>query len=267
MGVLNVTPDSFSDGGAHVSSEAAIEQGLALAEAGADVVDVGGESTRPGASPVDAAEECRRVTPVVAALRERSRAFVSVDTTKAEVAREALDAGADLVNDVSGFAFDPDLARLVAARGVPVVLMHLRGSFATMHRAPDYRDVAGEVAAELQAALARGARAGVARDAVILDPGIGFAKSAAHSLEILRRLPELAALDRPLLVGVSRKSFIGKVLELPVGERLLGTAAAVAASILGGAHLVRVHDVREMAQVARMCDAILEGVALAEARP
>jgi dihydropteroate synthase len=217
---------------------------------------VGGESTRPGAAPVPAARENRRVLPVIAGLRRRGAGPISVDTTKAVVARAALDAGADLVNDVSGFGYDPAMASLVAERGVPAVLMHLRGGFGEMHQAPAYRDVLGEVAAELGQALARAERAGVPRAHTILDPGIGFSKDAAHSLETLRRLDELAALDRPLLVGPSRKSFIGRVLDLPVDERLMGTAAAVACCVLFGAHVVRVHDVAEMVQVVRVCDAI-----------
>jgi dihydropteroate synthase len=257
MGVLNVTPDSFSDGGRHAGSEAAVERGLEMFAEGADIVDVGGESTRPGAARVDAGEECRRVLPVVRGLREQGRGFVSVDTTKAGVARAALDAGADLVNDVSGFAYDPALPRLVAERGVPAVVMHLRGDFEDMHRTPVYGDVMREVVAELGEALRRAEAAGVRRESLVVDPGIGFAKEARHSLEVLRRLPELQALDRPVLSGPSRKSFLGKVLDLPAGERLMGTAAAVAVSVLGGAHIVRVHDVREMAQVARVCDAVL----------
>jgi dihydropteroate synthase len=261
MGVLNVTPDSFSDGGLFASAAAAVEQGRRLFQDGADVVDVGGESTRPGgAARVTAAEEMGRVVPVIRGLRDAGAGFLSVDTTKAEVARAALDAGADMVNDVSGFAFDPGMAELVARRGVPAVLMHLRGDFATMHAPPRYDDVAAEVASELRACLLRARRAGVSERQVILDPGLGFAKDAAHSLELLRRLPELAALDRPLLVGPSRKSFIGRVLDLPVEERLMGTAAAVAACVLGGAHMVRVHDVREMVQVARLCDAVVNAV-------
>lgn len=257
MGVLNVTPDSFSDGGLFFDADAAVARGLALFEAGADLVDVGGESSRPGgAALVDDAEERRRVVPVIEGLRARGAGPVSVDTTKAAVARAALDSGADLVNDVSGFRFDPGLAGLVAERRVPVVLMHLRGNFETMHQEPRYRDVMGEIVAELGQALARGAEAGVRPEQTIVDPGIGFAKDASHSLEALRRLPELSSLDRPVLVGPSRKSFIGKVLDLPVGERLMGTAAAVAASVFGGAHIVRVHDVREMVQVVRMCEAI-----------
>ena len=257
MGVLNVTPDSFSDGGRFLDPETAIAQGLEMFEAGADIVDVGGESTRPGdRQELDPATEIARVAPVIAGLRARGAGPISIDTTKAKVAEAALDAGADVVNDVSAFAFDPALAALVARRGVPAVLMHLRGDFRTMHAPPSYRDVMGEVIAELQTRIEAAEAAGVRRSQLIVDPGIGFAKSAPHSLEALRRLPELAALDRPVLAGPSRKSFIGKVLDRTVGERLMGTAAAVAASVLGGAHLVRVHDVKAMADVARMCDAI-----------
>jgi dihydropteroate synthase len=206
------------------------------------------------------------VLPVIEGLRRQTRAPLSVDTTKLAVARAALDAGADLVNDVSGFGFDPGLAALVAERGVPAILMHLRGDFGGMHRQPRYGDVMGEVVAELGAALGRAQQAGVPRERLIVDPGIGFSKDAGHSLELLARLPELAALDRPILVGPSRKSFIGKLLDLPVGERLMGTAAAVAACVLGGAHAVRVHDVPEMAQVVRLCDAIL-AAGVREAQP
>jgi dihydropteroate synthase len=259
MGVLNLTPDSFSDGGQFRDAEQAVARGLELFGQGADIVDVGGESTRPGgAARVDADEETRRVVPVVEGLRRRGAGSISIDTTKASVARAALDAGADLINDVSGLRFDPEMAPLAAERGVPVVLMHLRGDFDSMHERPRYGDVVGEVTSELREAMGRGARAGVAASSMIVDPGIGFAKEARHSLEVLARLEELAALERPVLVGPSRKSFIGKVLDLPVGERLMGTAAAVAAAVYGGAHIVRVHDVREMAQVTRMCDALVE---------
>ena len=263
MGVLNVTPDSFSDGGRFLEHDAAVHHGLALFEAGADVVDVGGESTRPGgAAAVDDAEERRRVVPVIRALRDRGAGFLSVDTTKADVARAALDAGADIVNDVSGMTFDPEMPSLVAETGVPVVLMHLRGNFTDMHRDPHYEDVVAEIRDELRDRLEETEKAGIDPGQIILDPGLGFAKTPAHSLEVLRRLPELEGLDRPLLVGPSRKKFIGRALagpdgaDAPVGERLMGTAAAVAACILGGAHIVRVHDVREMVQVARVCDAI-----------
>jgi dihydropteroate synthase len=257
MGVLNVTPDSFSDGGRFASTEAAVAHGLALFEAGADIVDVGGESTRPGGTSITPDEEILRVAPVIAGLRQRGVSYLSVDTSKAEVAAAALDAGADLVNDVSGFRFDPGLARLVAAWGVPAVAMHLRGTFASMHERPSYHDVMGEVTAELRESLALAAAAGLPRERVIVDPGLGFAKDKAHSLEALARLGELVTLDRPVLVGPSRKSFLGKVLDLPAGERLFGTAAAVAACVLGGAHIVRVHDVKEMVQVVKVSDAIL----------
>jgi dihydropteroate synthase len=261
MGVLNVTPDSFSDGGALEGVEEAIATGLRLFEEGADWVDVGGESTRPGAARVPEEEEKRRVVPVVEGLRRRGAGPISIDTTKAAVARSALDAGADLVNDVSAFGYDPAMASLVAGCSVPAVLMHLRGAFSEMHRAPAYGDVMGEIVAELGAALARAEAAGVPRERLILDPGIGFSKDAGHSLEALRRLGEMEALDRPVLVGPSRKSFIGKVLDLPVDRRLMGTAAAVAACVLRGAHVVRVHEVREMVEVVRVADAIRDDAA------
>ena len=221
-------------------------------------MDVGGESTRPGdRKALGAEEEIRRVVPLIQALRDRGAGPLSVDTTKAAVAEAALDAGADIVNDVSGFTFDPQLVTVVAERRVPAVVMHLRGDFAAMHREPSYQDVMGEVVAELRQRIGVAEAAGVSRSQLIVDPGVGFAKNAGHSLELLRRLPEMEALDRPVLVGPSRKSFIGKVLDLPVGERLMGTAAAVAACVLAGAHLVRVHDVKAMVEVARMCDAII----------
>jgi len=257
MAVINVTPDSFSDGGRLAGPEAAVERGLALVDEGADWLDVGGESTRPGASRVDPEDEIRRVVPVVEGLRRRTGAPISVDTSRAAVARAALDAGADIVNDVSAFRFDPGMAPLVAERGVPAVLMHMRGSFEDMHRHPAYRDVGAEVAAELREALERATSAGVSRDALIVDPGLGFSKSADHTLEALSRLDALGVLDRPILVGPSRKSFIGRVLDRPVEERIFGTAAAVAAAVLGGAHVVRVHDVQPMVDVARVCDAVI----------
>jgi dihydropteroate synthase len=257
MGVLNVTPDSFSDGGAYANVDAAVQHGREMFAAGADVIDVGGESTRPGhATRVDAETEIRRVVPVVRALRERDQGLVSIDTTKAAVADAALSAGADLINDVSALRFDPAMGPLVARRDVPVVLMHSRGSFDTLHAAPCYDDLAGEVVAELGQALERAAGFGIRAERTIVDPGIGFAKDAEHSLEALRRLDQLAVLDRPILVGPSRKSFIGKTLGRAVGERLLGTAAAVAVAVLGGAHVVRVHDVASMVDVVRLCDAV-----------
>jgi dihydropteroate synthase len=258
MGVLNATPDSFSDGGRLSTDEAAVAHGMGLFEAGADWVDVGGESTRPGAVRVAVDEELRRVVPMVEGMRRQGAGVISVDTTKADVARAALDAGADLVNDVSGFSFDPAMAPLVAERGVPAVLMHSRGLFEERHRDPEYGDVASEIVAELGESVDAAVAAGVSREQLIVDPGVGFAKTAGHSLEALGRLAALRALDRPILVGPSRKSFIGAVLDLPVERRLMGTAGAVAAAALLGAHVVRVHDVAEMVEVVRVCDAITE---------
>jgi dihydropteroate synthase len=258
MGVLNVTPDSFSDGGETSTLEAALRLGLTMAEQGADIVDVGGESTRPGAAVIQAAEERARVVPVIEGLVERGVVRVSVDTSKAEVAEAALDAGAVLVNDVSGFTFDLKMAPLVARTGAAAVLMHLRGAFGEMHKSPFYADVMGEIVHELGARVEAATEAGIPRRRLLVDPGIGFSKAAAHSLEALRRLHELSVLGCPVLVGPSRKSFIGSVLDVPVEGRLLGTASAVAAAVLGGAHVVRVHDVREMREVTRLTDAILE---------
>ncbi len=257
MGVLNVTPDSFWEGSRRGIDEA-VARGLELFEQGADIVDIGGESTRPqGAGGVSAEEETLRVAPTIEALRRRGTGPISIDTSKAVVARAALDAGADWINDISGFAFDDEMPGVAAAAGVPVVLMHLRGDFASMHDEPRYTSVVPEVTRELEAAVERAVAAGVAREQILVDPGIGFAKRAPHSLEMLGDLGALRALDRPILVGPSRKSFIGKVLDLPVERRLMGTAAAVAASVLGGAHVVRVHDVAEMREVVQVCDALL----------
>lgn len=256
MGVVNVTPDSFSDGGRFLDPDRAVAQAERLAEEGADLVDLGGESTRPGSAPVDAAEERRRVVPVVARLRARGfRLPISLDTSKAEVARAGLEAGADLVNDVMGLA-DPALARVVADAGVPVVLMHLRGTPATMQAHATYADLLGEVAAELRAALARAAAAGIPAERVILDPGIGFAKTTAHNVALLARVGELRALGRPLLVGPSRKRFVGELTGAPVEARLPGTLAAVTACVLAGVEWLRVHDVAAARQAATVAAAL-----------
>jgi len=256
MGVVNVTPDSFSDGGRFAAPEAAVAHARALAIEGADLVDLGGESTRPGAPPIPAAEEIRRVVPVIERLRAGGFTLpISVDTSKGAVARAALAAGADLVNDVTALS-DPDLAAAVAGARVPVVLMHTRGTPADMAARADYRDVVAEVVAELGVALARAEAAGVARERVILDPGIGFAKRAEHSVALLGRLGELRALGRPLLVGPSRKSFIGALTGAPVEDRLPGTLAAVAACVLAGVELLRVHDVAAAGQAALVAAAI-----------
>ena len=255
MGVVNATPDSFSDGGRFLDPDAAVAHGARLLAEGADLLDVGGESTRPGAPPVPAEEEALRVVPVIERLRDRGLGPISVDTRKPEVARAALRAGADLVNDVGGLSA-PGMAELVAEAGVPAVLMHARGTPAEMQSRATYRDVVAEVAAELEAALARAVRAGVPEQRIILDPGIGFAKTAAQSVALLAALPRLRRLGRPLLVGPSRKSFIGAISGAPVGERLPGTLAAVAACVLAGVEILRVHDVAAARQAAAVAAAI-----------
>jgi dihydropteroate synthase len=257
MGILNVTPDSFSDGGRFFDTEDALKQGIALAEEGADIIDIGGESTRPGAEPVDAGEEISRVVPVISALRERLDTPISIDTTKSEVAAAALDAGADIVNDVSAGRFDEAMLRLVAERGVPVVLMHMLGEPGTMQSAPEYADVTGEIRAFL-AARAHAARAvGVPPEMIVIDPGFGFGKTREHNLVLLRDLRRFTELGYAVLAGTSRKSFIGATLDLPVGERLEGTAATVALAVAAGAAIVRVHDVGPMCRVASMVEAVL----------
>jgi len=268
MGIVNATPDSFSDGGLFLDAGAAIAQALRLADEGADLVDVGGESTRPGAAPVPDDEELGRVVPVIAALRARGFPLpISIDTRKAAVARAALDAGADLVNDVSGLA-DPSLARVVAEAGAPIVLMHSRGTPEDMQRRAVYGDVVQEVAAELEQALDRAAAAGIPRERTILDPGLGFAKTAEHNLVLLARLGELRALGRPILVGPSRKSFIGRIAgSAAPGDRLPGTLAAVTAAVVAGAELVRVHDVAAARQAALVAAAIRDATRASSAAP
>jgi dihydropteroate synthase len=257
MGVVNVTPDSFSDGGRFLDPDAAVAHALRLVSEGADLLDLGGESTRPGAQEVPPEEEAARVVPVIERLRRAGcQTPISVDTRKAGVARAALAAGADLVNDVSALA-DPAMAELVAARSVPVVLMHTRGTPADMARHAVYDDVVGEVELELLAALARAVKAGVREEQVVLDPGLGFAKEARHSLALLAALPALRRhLGRPLLVGPSRKSFIGQVTGAPAAERLPGTLAAVTVCVLAGVELLRVHDVGAARQAALVAAAI-----------
>jgi len=250
MGILNVTPDSFSDGGVHFDADRAIAAGREMTEA--DVLDVGGESTRPGAESVSADEEIRRVEPVVRGLARDGR-LVSIDTTKSAVARAAFAAGARLLNDVSALA-DPDLAREAARAKVPVILMHMKGTPRTMQEAPEYRDVVAEIVDFLRERLEGALSAGISRARILVDPGIGFGKRPEHNLEILRRLEEFRSLGRPVVVGTSRKSFIGRVLGREVDERRDGTSATVAAAVLRGADLVRVHEVREMADAARMAD-------------
>jgi dihydropteroate synthase len=266
MGIVNATPDSFSDGGRFLDTDAAVAHALRLADEGADLIDLGGESTRPGASPVPGAEEVRRIVPVVERLRARGFALpISVDTFKPEVARAALAAGADLVNDVTGLA-DPALAAVVAESKAPVVIMHMRGTPADMASRAVYGDVVADVARELEVAVARAVAAGVDRERIIVDPGLGFAKTAEHSVALLARLPELRALGRPLLVGPSLKSFIGTLTGAPVGERLPGTLAAVAVAVLAGAEFLRVHDVAAARQAAKVAAAVRQASASTDSR-
>lgn len=259
MGVLNVTPDSFSDGGHFLDPDRAAGRALEIERAGADILDVGGESTRPGSRGVAAEEELRRVLPVLERLRGRLKIPISIDTAKAEVAEAAANAGAEILNDVTALRNDPRIAEVARRRRLPLILMHMRGEPRTMQRGPFARDVLRDVTTGLRRAIELALRAGVARSQIVLDPGLGFGKSTEQNFELLGRLDELAGLGFPLLVGASRKSFVGKALGgAPKAERIWGTAASVAAAILGGAHLVRVHDVVEMAQVARVADAVVE---------
>ena len=261
MGILNVTPDSFTDGGTFFSKDTAVEHGLRMAEDGADIIDIGGESTRPGSDPVAFEEELRRTLPVIEALGKKVAIPISVDTYKAAVARRAMDAGASMVNDVSGLRFDPGMAGVVAEYGVPVVIMHIRGTPKNMQVNPEYEALIPEILDSLRVSIRIALGAGVREDKIIIDPGIGFGKTFEHNLQILRNLREFTLLEKPLLVGPSRKAFLGKILgnASPL-ERLEGTAAAVAISILNGANIVRVHDVKEMTKVARVADAIKKGV-------
>ncbi len=257
MGILNVTPDSFADGGFHFDAGRAVAAGEAMIHAGADIIDIGGESTRPGAPPIDGEEEWRRIGPVIAGLRRRMAAPISVDTYKASIAARAIDAGADIVNDISALAYDADLAPLLARTDAAVVLMHMRGRSADMYAHATYTNVVGEIAAELSERIQAATDAGISADRLIVDPGLGFAKRAAHSVEALAGLSGLAALRRPIVSGPSRKSFLNAALgDRPPADRLWGTAAAVAVSVMLGAHIVRVHDVPEMVDVVRVADAV-----------
>jgi dihydropteroate synthase len=257
MGVLNVTPDSFSDGAKFIDADAAVAHAKQMLAEGADIIDVGGESTRPGSDPVPAEEEIKRVVPVIEQLSREADTLISIDTTKAKVARAALAAGAAMVNDISGLHFDPDMARVVAKAQVPVCLMHIRGNPKNMQEKPAYSDLMGEIINYLEEGLAIAKKAGILHGKIIVDPGIGFGKTVEHNLEILARLRELKVLGCPVLIGTSRKSVIGQVLDLPVEDRLEGTAATVAVSIANGADIIRVHDVKEMARVAKMTDSII----------
>jgi dihydropteroate synthase len=258
MGIINVTPDSFSDGGTLIDPQRAIDAGVRMVEEGADLLDVGGESTRPGAEPLPAAEERRRVVPVIEGLSARVQVPISIDTYKAATADAALAAGAAIVNDVSGLRYEPALADVAARRQAVIVVMHTRGRSRDMYKQAVYHDVVDEVLDELRESIAFATNAGISRDRVIVDPGLGFAKEAAHSYEVMARLHEFGDLGRPLLAGPSRKMFLSRPLgrDVTPQARDWGTAAAVAAAVFAGAHIVRVHAVREMAQVVRVSDEI-----------
>jgi dihydropteroate synthase len=257
MGILNVTPDSFSDGGIYRAPGAAVARAIAIEAAGADIIDIGGESTRPGSAGISAGEEIWRILPVIEKLRGRIRIPISVDTSKAEVAEAAAEAGAKILNDVTGLRNDPRIAEVARRRKLGLILMHMRGTPRTMQKAGFARDVIRDVTAGLRCSVELALKAGVASDQIVVDPGIGFGKSHEQNCEIMQRLSEIAALGFPVLVGTSRKSFLGTALRKDSGQdRVWGTAATVTASILQGAHLVRVHDVAEMARVARVADVV-----------
>ena len=257
VGVVNVTPDSFFNGGLYFEPARAIERALALAAEGADIIDIGGESSRPGSNPIPAQEEKKRILPVVEGLKQKKDVLISVDTTKAEVAEAALAAGADIINDISAGRFDPRMLPVAARSGAALILMHMKGTPRTMQIAPHYDDLLGEVKAFLRERLEAAESCGLPRESILLDPGIGFGKKLEHNLVLLNNLGALADLERPLVVGISRKSFIGKILKLEAPDRLEGTIAAAVVSILHGASLLRVHDIQAVKRAITVAEAIL----------
>ena len=257
MGILNVTPDSFSESGLYFDKSAAIKRAIQMVEEGADIIDIGGESTRPGSEPVTIEEESRRVIPVIETLSKAINVPLSIDTYKSGVARKALDAGASMVNDISGLRFDPAMPKLVSEYKVPVVIMHIKGSPKNMQQNPVYEALIPEIMDYLRTGIRIATEAGISQEKIIIDPGIGFGKTFRHNLEIIHNLSELTLLEKPIMIGPSRKAFIGKILgNAPVTDRLEGTAAAVAISIMNGADIIRVHDVKEMVKVAKVAGAI-----------
>ncbi len=257
MGILNVTPDSFSDGGTHSTADSAIEHAQKMIENGADIIDIGGESTRPGADPVSAEDEANRVLPVIAALA-KSKTMISIDTMKAKVAAQAVEGGAKIINDVSACSADPDMTRIVAESGAGVVLMHMKGEPRTMQAAPTYDSVVPEICAYLSSRTQEMTDAGVDRDSIMLDPGIGFGKTTEHNLTILAELEQLSSLDLPVLIGLSRKSFIGKITGRDVNERLAGSLAGLIWCILKGVHVLRVHDIPQTLDAVKIIEALKE---------
>ena len=261
MGIINVTPDSFYDGGRYLDAEKAVEHGLRLAGEGADILDVGGESTRPGSDPTPAEEERRRVVPVVAGLRRQTDCLISVDTSKLEVAEAALDAGADIINDINAFSLDPRLLVLTAQKDAGLIIMHMKGTPKTMQVHPHYENVVGEVRSFLADKIEIARAYGLNERNIIVDPGIGFGKRLEDNLALINELGALSGLGRPILLGVSRKSFIGKIIDAPVQERLEGTIAASIVGIVRGAHILRVHDVKALQRAVRIAEAILGAAA------
>jgi len=256
MGILNVTPDSFSDGGMYFSPSKAIEKGIELEQEGADIIDVGGESTRPGATPVPVDEELRRVIPVIKELSRSVKIPISIDTYKSRVAKEAIEAGASIINDVSALRFDPDMIHVLQKYDVKVVLMHMLGTPATMQKNPEYKDVVAEVFEFLKERIQFAENMGIKKDRIIIDPGIGFGKKLIHNLLLIKHIDRFKTLGCPVLIGPSRKSFIGEILNLPVQERMEGTAGAVAYAIMKGVNIVRVHDVRSIKRMIKVMEGI-----------
>lgn len=256
MGILNVTPDSFSEKGIYFDADNAVSRGIEMEEEGADIIDIGGESTRPGAEPVSVDDELKRVIPVVARLASKVKTLISIDTSKAEVAERALEAGADIVNDISGLRYDKRMPETVAAHNAPVIIMHIKGTPRDMQTSPCYESLIREVIGYIDESIRIAEGAGIASDKIIIDPGIGFGKTFEHNLSILKNLDAFGALGKPVLLGTSRKSFIGKITGAEVDDRRTGTAATIAVGVMKGADIVRIHDVKEGLQAARMTDAI-----------
>lgn len=258
MGIINVTPDSFSDGGLYFNKEKAVDRGLELAEEGANIIDIGGESTRPGSDFISTEEELMRTVPVISALRKKTDVLISVDTTKSEVAEAALDEGADIINDISSFRFDPKMLSLAAQKDIPVILMHMKGTPKNMQLNPFYEDLLAEIRGFLEERIATAQAYGIKKEKIIIDPGIGFGKSLKDNLTLIKSLKFLEPIDRPILIGISRKSFIGKILSLPPQERTEGTIASAVLSIINGAHILRVHDVEAVKRAVLVTEAIID---------
>jgi len=257
MGILNVTPDSFSDGGLYLDREKAINHGLKIIAEGADIIDIGGESTRPGSDPTPAEVELERILPVISGIKKQSDALISVDTTKSEVARAAIDEGADIINDISALRKDPEMLGLAVEKNTPVILMHMRGSPKTMQFKPYYDDVLSELHTFFEQRIGHAVENGLSREKIIIDPGIGFGKRLQDNLTLIRNLNSFSTLDQPILIGISRKSFIGKILGLPANDRVEGSIASAIISVLQGAHILRVHDVTAIKRAVLMVETIM----------